>query len=187
MISIGFISDTHGDVEVCRRVWNDYFRNVELILHAGDILYHGPRNPILPGYNPSALAEFLNGSRCPILLARGNCDADVDQLVLNYPIQSPYVFLQIEGLRILVNHGDALEKNGMVDLARRYGVHLFVSGHTHVYSLEQVDGVILLNPGSPSLPKGDGIPSVALLEGEILKVVNINSGKILSEVKLMVK
>ncbi len=184
-LKIGITSDTHGDERTCRRVWADYFHNVQLVIHAGDVLYHGPRNPVVEGYNPAGLVEFLNSSPVPVLCARGNCDSDVDRLVLQCPL-SPFLFLQFGGLRIMVEHGDALglDKEYMVNTSRKYGIGLFVTGHTHERMLERVGDVVLLNPGSPSLPKGDGTPSVAMLENNLVRLINIYTGETLGEVEL---
>ncbi|MHB1041904.1 MAG: phosphodiesterase [Eubacteriales bacterium] len=161
---VGVISDTHGDVRSWRKAVEEFFKDAALIIHAGDVLYHGPRNPLTPGYNPPALSALINSCPAPVLFARGNCDAEVDQLMLDYPIQSPYAFLQVGSIRIMAHHGDGMDRDEALRLSRLYRADLFISGHTHVPSLEEESGVILLNPGSPSLPKGDGRPAVAVLE-----------------------
>jgi len=184
-LKIGIVSDTHGDLRTCRRVWEKCFGDAQLVIHAGDVLYHGPRNPIAEGYDPAGLAEFLNACPVPLLVARGNCDADVDRLVLQYPLP-PFLFMQFGGLRIMVEHGDGsgLDRQYMVDTGRKYGVHLFITGHTHQRMLEKVEEVVILNPGSPSLPKGDGKPSVALLERGRLRVLDVLTGETLAEMDL---
>ncbi|MCL6638875.1 MAG: phosphodiesterase [Firmicutes bacterium] len=182
-MKIGIISDTHGDARSWQKVMAGPFKDARLLIHAGDILYHGPRNPVIAGYDPPALAALINGCPVPVLFARGNCDAAVDQLVLEYPVQAPYVFLQIGNFRIMAHHGDGLDRAEILRLARRYQADLFISGHTHVPLLEQEGEVVLLNPGSPSLPKGDGRASVALLEcGEgffDVKVIYFEDGAVL--------
>lgn len=173
-MKVGVISDTHGNAAVWREVVEKHFKDVELIIHAGDILYHGPRNPLSGGYDPAELAELINSCPVPVVFAKGNCDSAVDQMMLLYPIQSPYAFVQLAGRRLIAHHGDGLNREEMISLARRYRADVFISGHTHVPVLEEVSGVILLNPGSPTLPKGDGTPTVALLEStDALLKVNI--------------
>lgn len=168
-MKIGVVSDTHGNVLAWKKLMDGPFAGAELILHAGDVLYHGPRNPMAEGYNPGLLAEALNSSRVPILIARGNCDSRVDQAVVDWPIMSPYVFTEISGLRIIVCHGDSLGRDGMLAMARRFRAGMVISGHTHIPLLEREEGIVLLNPGSPSLPKGDGIPTAALIyDGKVL-------------------
>jgi len=183
-LKIGVISDTHGDAATWRKVREEYFRDADYLIHAGDVLYHGPRNPLVAGYDPRELARLINESDIPIVAARGNCDADVDQLVLNYPLQAPYAFLRESGFSILVNHGDKLARDEMVQLARRFRVDLFIFGHIHEPVLDVEDGVILLNPGSCALPKGDGPPTVAVIDGGKIAIIDINSGNKLSVVTI---
>ncbi|MCL6634967.1 MAG: phosphodiesterase [Peptococcaceae bacterium] len=177
-MKIGVISDTHGDAASWRLVMESVFGGADLIIHCGDVLYHGPRNPLVEGYSPQELANLINSCPVPVLFARGNCDADVDQLLLDYPIQAPYAFLQVGQLRIMAHHGDGLERDEMLRLAARYRADLFISGHTHVPVLEDKGQktAILLNPGSPSLPKAGGRPTVAVLDcrGDSLKIEIIN-------------
>lgn len=181
-MKIGIISDTHGDLITWNEVMTEYFQDVDYIIHAGDVLYHGPRNPLVPGYNPAELAEAINGSGIPVIIARGNCDANVDQLVLNYPLQAPYALIRENSLTILVNHGDGLAREDMIKQAHAYRVDLFITGHTHEPLLELQDGVILLNPGSCALPKGDGTPTVALLQDKSISLININTGAQLASI-----
>ena len=107
-MKIGVISDTHGAVDAWEETINGPFRDADLIIHAGDILYHGPRNPFPKGYKGSGLADAINSSKIPILAVRGNCDSAVDQAILKIPVQGPYLLLQWEKLRIMAVHGDGL-------------------------------------------------------------------------------
>lgn len=157
-------------------MWNKFFTGVDIVVHCGDILYHGPRNPLVDGYNPAGLADFLNASPVPVLYARGNCDADVDQLMIRAPIMSPYVFLQVDGIRLMATHGDGHTGEELLHLAGLYGVDIMACGHTHRWLLEQTGAITLLNPGSPSLPKDDLPPSVAILDGSYLRVFCVNTG-----------
>ncbi|MBC7341229.1 MAG: phosphodiesterase [Clostridia bacterium] len=173
---IVIISDTHGSLEGWEKA-NHYLNGADLILHAGDILYHGPRNPIPPGYDPAALAQAINDVGVPTIVARGNCDADVDQLVIRTPIQSPYAWVSIDGVRILVTHGDR-EVVNRDELVAGGQIHLWVSGHTHIPKLEIKGPVMFVNPGSLGLPKA-GEPSLAILEGKRISIVGVETGKIL--------
>lgn len=162
-MKIGVVSDTHGGVDGFRRVL-PFVVTCDLIVHAGDVLYHGPRNPLPEGYDPRALAELLNGLRVPLVLSRGNCDADVDQLLLKAPLLSPYAFLFVDGMKILVVHelGNPLPP---------YPVDVVIFGHTHRWGLEAKEGILYLNPGSPTLPK-DCEPSFAVID-TALKVASV--------------
>ncbi len=175
-MKIGLVSDTHGDV----KAWRDaleIFKDCDYILHAGDHLYHGAFNPILPTYAPKELADLMNHCEIPILHARGNCDSEVDQLALNDPILSSYLFARIDGWNFLVIHGDAYEDEELVELGKRYRAHLLLRGHTHVRGIWRHDPLMVCNPGSPSLPKGDEVPSVALFEDGVVRLINLITGE----------
>ncbi len=173
------VSDTHGDTQAWKRV-EELFVACDLILHAGDHLYNGAFNPVLPSYNPLETAHLMNASTIPILHARGNCDSEVDALALADPIMSPYVILVWEGMRILVTHGDAYaDPAGLADQGRRWGVRLIVRGHTHERGISDWDGVTIINPGSCSLPKGDGVATVGLLQDGELMLLRLADGEVL--------
>jgi len=183
---IGVTSDTHGGTQGWQAAVAGPFAGAELILHAGDLLYHGPRNPMPPGYDPAALAELINHAPAPVIIARGNCDSDVDQLVLDFPIQAPYALVVIEGLRIMVSHGDpfGLEDPvpGIAKVAQKYKLDVFVAGHTHTPTLERAGGALIINPGSPALPKaraGEGQPTVGVVEDGRARVVTLDGRTLL--------
>lgn len=121
-------------------------------MHCGDVLYHGPKFVPAPGYAPKALAEAINASPVPVLIARGNGDSDVDQLVLEAPLQSPYLFAQVEGLRLLAAHGHIVPAEGLVPLAQRWGIDLLLTGHTHVPTLARHGDLVHVNPGTVTYP-----------------------------------
>lgn len=173
---IGIISDTHGSLPAWEKAMADLFMGCDLIIHAGDLLYHGPRNPLPQGYAPRELAVAINKAPQPVVIARGNCDADVDQVMLSWPLQAPYAFLQIEGLRVLVNHGHGMEPGAIQAQAQRFQVQLFIYGHTHIPELKVENGIVYLNPGSPSLPKGEGRrATVALLDGGLVSLIDLHT------------
>jgi putative phosphoesterase len=182
---IGVVSDTHGSVLAWRRALDNCFPQPDLILHAGDILYHGPRNPMPEGYDPAALAQAMNEAPAPVVVVRGNCDSDVDQLVLDWPIQAPYALVQQENLRIMVNHGEEITPESASELVRRYGLDIFISGHTHHPVAEATESGVLLNPGSPSLPKweweGEAVPTAAVIEDGTVRICDARSGAVLVE------
>jgi putative phosphoesterase len=161
---IGVMSDTHGGLKSWREIINGVFADVDLILHAGDIFYHGIRNPQPEGYDTINLAQSINGLKKPLVVCKGNCDSEVDQLVVDIPIQSPYALCHFEGLKILLHHGHLLTDEEVLRLASHWDYGVVISGHTHVTRLEQKNQAVFLNPGSHALPKGDGVPTVALIE-----------------------
>lgn len=177
-MKIGIVSDTHGDVAAWEKAW-DYLKDADFILHAGDVLYHGAFNPILPSYNPRELAEVLNQLSVPLYIARGNCDSDVDQLALEYPLESPYLHLVLSGGSILAHHGHIKDEVSLLRLAKKTQAKLVISGHTHLYEAKVVEGVMFLNPGSPSLPMGGRSPTISLYREGSLDILDINSGELL--------
>lgn len=175
-MKIGIVSDTHGCPVSWQNVFDKFFYDVDLIIHAGDVLYHGPRNDIPNEYNPKQLAENLNKCPIPIIIACGNCDAEVDSMVLDLPIQTPYAYVQIGQLRIVVNHGHNLTQESVRSLAQKYKADLFVTGHTHVATLEQINNTVFINPGSPSMSKRqDKRKTAALLNDNKISIFDIDT------------
>jgi len=151
-VKIGIVSDTHGSVKTFQRVLSGTFCGVELILHAGDVLYHGARNPLTEGYDTAGLAAVINGLSVPILIARGNCDSDADQFVIDAPIMSPYVFLYVEGRRIMVVHGDGKKDGDLENLMKQFDLDLLVHGHSHIARTRRTGKGLMVNPGTPTIP-----------------------------------
>lgn len=148
---IGVVSDTHGGLDG----WNasmDILSGSDFILHAGDILNHGPINPFPKGHNTMGLIEKINTHTTPILIAKGNCDSEVDEFLLKVIIQ-PTIFIQDGNLRILIHHGHTHDDEGRIGIGKRYRLHIIISGHTHSPRIEERDGIVLMNPGSPSIGK----------------------------------
>ena len=182
-MKIGIISDTHGSEQRWALVYEKFFKDTDLILHAGDVLYHGPRNPVLDDYNPPKLAERLNACPVPILIAKGNCDSEVDASVLELPVESPYVYVMADGLRIAVTHGHTVESDGEKDaMAKHIKADLFISGHIHTNVLEKRGATWFLNPGSPSLSKREDKKStVAVLKDRWLAIYDIDTDEVLMQ------
>lgn len=153
-MKLGVIADTHGNAAAWEAALH-HWEGADLIVHCGDVLYHGPKFAPVATYNPPRLAELINASRVPVLICRGNGDSNVDQLVLDVPIQAPYVFAQIEGKRLLAAHGDAPAAEELLSLAAKWGVDLLLTGHTHTAAVQTVEGVLHVNPGSPTYSPGD--------------------------------
>lgn len=139
------------------------FEPVDEILHLGDVLYHGPRNPLPDGYNPAELANLLK-TKTNISYVRGNCDADVDLLVLGKEDMPKIMCMTIEDIKMILIHGENIKDDEIIQLIERYDANLLAYGHTHIPRLEIVKSKIILNPGSPSLPKMNFPPTCALLE-----------------------
>ena len=163
---IGVLSDSHGSVKWFRRAI-ECLENCDMVVHLGDVLYHGPRNPLPEDYNPAELAVFIN--KIPerkVLFVRGNCDADVDLMVLNHDLKPRFRTLQGGKLLIGLVHGDQFSsREEWLDFATKFRLNVLLLGHTHRKIVELNEGVLFFNPGSLALPK-DGSKSVGLLEVE---------------------
>lgn len=145
-------SDIHGSERYCTELLKAYeSEGAERLLLLGDILYHGPRNDLPDGYAPKRVAELLNSRRGEVLCVRGNCDSEVDQMMLEFPIMAEYALLEWCGRTLFMTHGHHFSDAALPPLCRG-DVLLF--GHTHVPTCTEKDGIYCLNPGSVSIPKG---------------------------------
>lgn len=144
-------SDIHGSAYWCRKLLEVYQqeRPDKLVL-LGDILYHGPRNDLPREYAPKAVIALLSPLAEKILCVRGNCEAEVDQMVLPFPCMAPYSQLLVEDKTFYLTHG---HHENPRNLPRLNPGDVFLSGHTHVKEDILVEGVRCLNPGSVSIPK----------------------------------
>ncbi len=172
-MKIGLISDTHGSAKTFDEVLSGPFRDVEMILHAGDVLYHGARNPLTDGYDTMALTDRINNLKIPFMVAKGNCDSEVDRLVLNSPMASPYLFLTVEGVKIMVLHGHNRDDGDLERLISQFGLHCLVHGHSHMARLRYVGKSVIVNPGTPTIPHRSSPfnKTVGLLDTSTHKVV----------------
>ena len=145
-------SDIHGDALSAKKVIEAFeHHQAERLVILGDILYHGPRNDLPADYAPKKVIEILNRYSDKILAVRGNCDAEVDQMVLTFPILADYAFIECDGLRIFATHGHVINKSSCSQL--RNG-DILLHGHTHVPVAEKFgDDIYYINPGSTSIPK----------------------------------
>lgn len=177
-MKIGIISDIHGYPQQFRKALK-YFSGADMILCAGDVLYHGPRNPIFEGYNPQELVDEIIKSEIPILIARGNCDAEVDSMVLGLPVISPVIIYEKDDVRFMVFHGHDKSKEELIDIADYYKADVIITGHIHVKVYEKYGKTFFVNPGSAGVPK-DGSASVAIYENNEIKFINIDTGEIIN-------
>jgi putative phosphoesterase len=178
------ISDTHGYVDAWQKA-TGILGEIDILIHTGDILSSGPFNPRYEGYQPAELASALNNAPFPIVFAKGNCDAEIDTLALNYPIESPYALIDKGGVSILATHGHLYEEDALAEMGSRYKVDIIVRGHTHHRGVKKFDRLTIVNPGSVALPKNpDGIPSAAVVElgeNKVIRLLSIDDGSVLEE------
>lgn len=185
-MKIGIISDTHGHEMAWQKAWEKQFQNADMILHAGDILYHGPRNPMKEDYNPAGLVQRINTCPVPVIIARGNCDSSVDASCLELPVEAPYAYVVAEGLRIIITHGDTVMSDAEKDaMARHLRADLFISGHIHTTLLEKRGQTVFLNPGSAALSKReDGRNTFAVLQDGEIRIYDIDTDEVLMQYKM---
>ena len=148
-------SDIHGSAFYCRKLVEAVGReSPKKILLLGDILYHGPRNALPEEYDPQAVSKMLNALNrtIKILCVRGNCDSEVDQMMLEFPIMAEYCLLSVQDKVIFATHGHVFNKNHMPPVSPG---DVLLHGHTHVPAWEEIQGCLYLNPGSVSIPKND--------------------------------
>lgn len=158
-------SDIHGDLDAMNAVITAYKNEcADKILLLGDLLYHGPRNDLPKAYNPKAVIEILNSNAENILTVRGNCDTEVDQMVLNFPILSDYIYLSVDGLSVFATHGH--HHNTATPPPLRKG-EILLHGHTHVLKCEEFGNEnYYINPGSAALPKENNPKTYIIYENK---------------------
>ena len=159
-------SDIHGSAYYCDLMLKAYeAQKAEGLILLGDLLYHGPRNDLPRDYNPKATLAMLNDfyarPDARLLCVQGNCDADVDQMVLNFPIMASYAVLSAGSRLIFFVHGHTLNEDNPPHLKAG---DLFLQGHTHVPRCISKTDIYYLNPGSVSIPKNNSWHSYMTLE-----------------------
>lgn len=161
-------SDIHGSAYYCKKLMELIETEApDTILLLGDLLYHGPRNALPRDYDPMQVAAMLGNYADKILAVRGNCDAEVDQMVLPFPCMADYAMVDADGLRLYCTHGHLSSPKSLPALAEGT---VFLSGHTHVKIDQMENGVRCINPGSVSIPK-DGSHSCMILENGCFRTV----------------
>lgn len=156
-------SDIHGDFTAAERLVEFYRGSgAERLVLLGDILYHGPRNDLPAGYAPKKVIELLNGIKDEILCVRGNCEAEVDQMVLEFPVMADYAWIEADGVRIFATHGHKYNLQSLPPLRRG---DVLLHGHTHVPAMVEFgEGNLYVNPGSVSIPKENSTKSCMVFE-----------------------
>ena len=144
-------SDIHGSAYYCRKMMEALEKEkADRLILLGDLLYHGPRNDLPKEYAPKEVIQMLNKEKNRIYNVRGNCDAEVDQMVLEFPVLAEYCLLYLDHITIFATHGHKFNKNFMPNLAEN---EVLLHGHTHVPACEKVGNNMYMNPGSVSIPK----------------------------------
>ena len=176
-------SDLHGSAYYCRKMLEAFEREgADRLFLLGDLLYHGPRNDLPREYAPKEVIPLLNGKKEKLLCVRGNCDAEVDQMVLEFPVLADYAVLPVGQRLIYATHGHIYHVKNLPPLAPG---DVLLHGHTHVPAWTEFrQGNLYLNPGSVSIPKEDSPHSYMTLEGNTMQWKELESSAVFHELTL---
>lgn len=176
-------SDLHGSAYYCRKMLEALEREgADRLFLLGDLLYHGPRNDLPREYAPKEVIPLLNGKKEKLLCVRGNCDAEVDQMVLEFPVLADYAVLPVGQRLIYATHGHIYHVKNLPPLAPG---DVLLHGHTHVPAWTEFgQGNLYLNPGSVSIPKEDSPHSYMTLEGNTMQWKELESSAVFHELTL---
>ena len=176
-------SDLHGSAYYCRKMLEAFEREgADRLFLLGDLLYHGPRNDLPREYAPKEVIPLLNGKKEKLLCMRGNCDAEVDQMVLEFPVLADYAVLPVGQRLIYATHGHIYHVKNRPPLAPG---DVLLHGHTHVPAWTEFgQGNLYLNPGSVSIPKENSPHSYMTLEGNTMQWKELESSAVFHELTL---
>ena len=176
-------SDLHGSAYYCRKMLEAFEREgADRLFLLGDLLYHGPRNDLPGEYAPKEVIPLLNGKKEKLLCVRGNCDAEVDQMVLEFPVLADYAVLPVGRRLIYATHGHIYHVKNLPPLAPG---DVLLHGHTHVPAWTEFgQGNLYLNPGSVSIPKENSPHSYMTLEGNTMQWKELESSAVFHELTL---
>ena len=158
-------SDIHGSAFYCEQLLKAYEKEgADRLLLLGDILYHGPRNDLPKDYAPKTVITMLNNIKHEIICVRGNCDTEVDQMVLEFPIMAEYALISNGRRMLFATHGHKMNKDNLPMLKSG---DILLNGHFHVPVCEEMGDYIYMNPGSVSIPKENSAHSYMTMEDNL--------------------
>ena len=165
-------SDIHGAAGYCRALLDAFDRErADRLLLLGDILYHGPRNDLPDEYAPKQVLAMLNERRDRIFCVRGNCDTEVDQMVLQFPVLSDSAMIFADGHTLFLSHGHHFNPEALPPLKKG---DVLINGHTHVPKAVVVDGIHCLNDGSATLPKENSPHTYMIYENGVFTIKDMD-------------
>lgn len=163
-----FASDIHGSIGSAEKMVDAYEREgADKLVLLGDLLYHGPRNGLPKKYDPQEVVALLNNMKEEIMCVRGNCDSEIDQALLEFPIMPDYAMIFIDGHTMFVTHGHIYNEKNLPPL---YVGDILVHGHTHIPYAAEYRGLYCLNPGSVSFPKENFKKSYMIYENNTFTI-----------------
>lgn len=175
-----FVSDIHGSLFYAKKGVEAFEKeNADQLILLGDEMYHGPRNPFPEDYNPEEVANTLNKYKQQIIAVRGNCDAEVDQMLLEFPMLADYTILYVNGRRIFVTHGHLFDEFNLPPLAEG---DVLIHGHTHIPVAKKLGVNYILNPGSCALPKEEHPHTYGVIENNTFYIKTFD-GEVYKEIK----
>ncbi len=172
-------SDLHGSAYYAEKIVQAFVaEKADRLLLLGDILYHGPRNDLPKDYSPKKVCELLNGISDRIFAVKGNCDADIDQMVLNFPLMAQYSIIALEDRLIFATHGDVFNIDTPPKITKN---DILLYGHFHVPACRETGNFIYMNPGSVSIPKENSAHSYLVTDGKHFVWKDIEEGTVFME------
>ena len=174
-------SDLHGAAGYVRRLLERFEQEeADRLLLLGDILYHGPRNDLPPEYAPKEVIALLTPYKDRIFCVRGNCDTEVDQMVLSFPLMNTYEMIEADGLLLFATHGHVYGPSSPPPFVR---FDVMLNGHTHTSAMQDTGEYYYVNPGSTSIPKGGTVNSYMTLENGLFILKRLSDGEELGRMK----
>ncbi|MRS14852.1 phosphodiesterase [Enterobacteriaceae bacterium RIT691] len=175
-----FASDIHGSLPATESVLSLFAQSgAKYLVILGDVLNHGPRNALPEGYAPAQVAERLNTVADRIIAVRGNCDSEVDQMLLHFPLTAPWQQVVTEARRLFLTHGHLFGPDNLPALTAG---DVLIYGHTHIPVAAFKGDIFHFNPGSVSIPKGGFEASYGLMDENKLQVLALNDQRVIAEV-----
>lgn len=173
-------SDIHGSKYYAEKIKEMYNQeNSDKIILLGDLYYHGPRNPLTNEYEPMEVAKILNSLKDNMLVVKGNCDAEVDEMISEFSFQDK-IILEVNGLKIFFTHGHKYNMN----VLPKEEIDMLIYGHFHTGFIKKEKGIIFANSGSVSLPKNGTRNSYLIIDEQEILLKDINNGEIIEKMEL---
>lgn len=173
-------SDIHGSAYYCEKLLQAFeTEKADRIILLGDLLYHGPRNDLPRDYAPKKVIDMLNEKKDIIMAVRGNCEAEVDQMVLSFPVLAEYAIMEMEGRMVFLTHGHKFNPSNLPPMKAG---DILLNGHTHISDCKELEsGIIYMNPGSTSIPKANTPHSYMTLENGSFLWKDLDAGMMYKE------